>query len=1166
MAVGFDVSLASVAGELNSRDLLESEDIWIADTGATTHVTKHARGGKNHRKTDVTTRGARGEAAEASYEMDIPVYHCSASGKECFPVQLMDVQVNEHFNFNLFSVTRVMKEGWELGGNEKELTLKKGNWVLKFDTVMHTRHGALFCGIFKRRMLQEEEMVNPFVPVGRERGGGEKDVEATKSVLKMSIQRAHDCLGHLSERTTRQTASSLGIGISRGALPICGSCAISKAKQKNVSKETEGSKACVFNGRNFHDLAKIRVPDEIEGVILQKSNWHILVDEASGFKRSAFHETKGGIVQDMCEYMHSEMARGQPVQILRQDNAKENLALLKMAKSATWKLTFKEELTARNTPQQNSKAETAFTVVAAQARSMMNAAQLSDKDRFKLWPEAVKTATFLNNLVPVTINGETKTRWEHAGHGLPSWTKNLRTFGEAGAVKEGKQGKVLDRGETMMFVGYNQNHGQNSFRMYNPKSSRVVITRDIIWLGRMFFPRRETKVTMQLPIVSVPISSVQAENETIELTIQTPEEREGTHMDSSLDSLLDSSSEKAHDGWTIHRTRSGREVGRKDGKYDPSTGKTIMWSDIVAATEELSSNQANYYDLLGIDEKELELFKSHNDALTEYVNVGAGIGGGFTNTQELKVMKYHEAINGPDGEAWKEEVRKEHGRMVHNQVFEPVALSDLPKNEKVIDTTWAMKKKSSGTLRGRVNVRGFKQIDGQHYDGTSISAPVTNAMTIKIVLTLMLMFRGIAHVVDVKGAFLYGDFEDGEKVYIKVPLGFEEFYNSGTVLLLKKTLYGLKQAAMAFYRKLLAATANIGLKRSTADPCLYYKWVDGRLVIMISWIDDNMIIGPTELVMQVKNDLMTQFECDDCGRLEEYVGNKIDYIGDDAIRFTQNVLMQSYSDEFELPRKGYNTPAQPGTVLMKPVENGVVLSGEAQSTLRSGIGKLMYHMQYSRPDIAQAVRDLARHMTRGDESHLEAMKRCMRYLTGTKDAGLTLQPTRKWDGAKDFLFRVRGVSDSDYAKDTQTRRSISGYVVYLEDAPVMHRSATQKTVALSVCEAEMNSAVLCAQDMIYAKHVLESLGLQVETPMMLQMDNKGAVDLINSFSVGGRTRHVDVRQCFLRELKEAKVMAVTWIPGTENEADMFTKNLDGPAFRRYAELLLGKGALGKDSE
>ncbi len=62
----------------------------------------------------------------------------------------------------------------------------------------------------------------------------------------------------------------------------------------------------------------------------------------------------------------------------------------------------------------------------------------------------------------------------------------------------------------------------------------------------------------------------------------------------------------------------------------------------------------------------------------------------------------------------------------------------------------------------------------------------------------------------------------------------------------------------------------------------------------------------------------------------------------------------------------------------------------------------------------------------------------MRYLSGTKDAGLTLNPARKWDGEKEFCFRIRGVSNSNYVKDMQTRHSISGYVVYLEDAPVMH--------------------------------------------------------------------------------------------------------------------------------
>ncbi len=193
-------------------------------------------------------------------------------------------------------------------------------------------------------------------------------------------------------------------------------------------------------------------------------------------------------------------------------------------------------------------------------------------------------------------------------------------------------------------------------------------------------------------------------------------------------------------------------------------------------------------------------------------------------------------------------------------------------------------KKSSGTLCGRVNVKEFKQVEGQYYDRSSISAPVTNGMTIRLALTLMLASGGIAHVVDMKGAFLYGEFEDGEKIYIKVPLGFKEFNNDNTVLLLKKCLYGLNQVVMAFYRKLLVAASNIGLKRSSANPCLYYKWEGGSLVIMISWIDDSMIVGPINLVLKLKNDLTTQFECDSCGALTEYIRNKIEYMGEDTIR------------------------------------------------------------------------------------------------------------------------------------------------------------------------------------------------------------------------------------------------------------------------------------------
>jgi len=88
-------------------------------------------------------------------------------------------------------------------------------------------------------------------------------------------------------------------------------------------------------------------------------------------------------------------------------------------------------------------------------------------------------------------------------------------------------------------------------------------------------------------------------------------------------------------------------------------------------------------------------------------------------------------------------------------------------------------------------------------------------------------------------------------------------------------------------------------------------------------------------------------------------------------------------------------------------------------------------------------------------------------------------------------------------------------------------------------------------------HVLESMQLKVKLPMILEIDNKGTVDLANNWSVGGRTRHIDVRQVFLRELKESGILIVKWIAGVDNDSDMFTKNLNGPMFERFAEVYVG---------
>jgi hypothetical protein len=127
-----------------------------------------------------------------------------------------------------------------------------------------------------------------------------------------------------------------------------------------------------------------------------------------------------------------------------------------------------------------------------------------------------------------------------------------------------------------------------------------------------------------------------------------------------------------------------------------------------------------------------------------------------------------------------------------------------------------------------MNARGFKQVAGQHYNGTTISSPVTNSATIRIVLTLMIMASMKAHVVDVKGAFLHGEFEDKEIIDMKVPQNIEKHFLEGSVSLLKKCIYGLKQAAKAFWRQLLHAASAMGLKQTWwIHAFTINEWTDG---------------------------------------------------------------------------------------------------------------------------------------------------------------------------------------------------------------------------------------------------------------------------------------------------------------------------------------------------
>jgi len=275
------------------------------------------------------------------------------------------------------------------------------------------------------------------------------------------------------------------------------------------------------------------------------------------------------------------------------------------------------------------------------------------------------------------------------------------------------------------------------------------------------------------------------------------------------------------------------------------------------------------------------------------------------------------------------------------------------------------------------------------------------------------------------------------------------------------------------------------------------------------------------------------------------------------LKFTQPVLMQSFEDEFELPKVNRKKvlPAPAGTMLKKEEET----VSERARNLQKRYWKVTAYdevvpLRYVEQDSGAVYSKFVQYPSK---THLTAMYDLMLYVLSTPKHGNIFKPERKWDGKdKNFKFRVSGKSDSDYNKE-EGSKSVSGWSVFLEKAAVAAKSRMQQGITLSVTEAETMAAVECAQDMLFTMHVLQSIGLTVELPMILEVDNKGTVDLANNWSSAGRTRHICTKIAFLRELKEEGILKVQWTSNVHMSSDIFTKNVGGADFRKHVKTYCG---------
>ena len=205
---------------------------------------------------------------------------------------------------------------------------------------------------------------------------------------------------------------------------------------------------------------------------------------------------------------------------------------------------------------------------------------------------------------------------------------------------------------------------------------------------------------------------------------------------------------------------------------------------------------------------------------------------------------------------------------------------------------------------------------------------------------------------------------------------------------------------------------------------------------------------------------------------------------------------------------------------------------------------LLHVVRHSRHDCINPTRECSGFMSNVKEACVAHMDDMCEFIVRTKDRGYIIKPDGpgSWDGTKDFLFKISGESDADWAKDP-TRKSINSGCTFLNGAMIKMFSNMMRTIALSTTEAELNAAVLEAMDMMLAYYIMRGLKLTVELPMKLYVDNQGAVQLANNWSVGGRTRHVGTKTNYLRSLKEMGFLIILYKKGTKLIPDIGTKNV-----------------------
>lgn len=382
-----------------------------------------------------------------------------------------------------------------------------------------------------------------------------------------------------------------------------------------------------------------------------------------------------------------------------------------------------------------------------------------------------------------------------------------------------------------------------------------------------------------------------------------------------------------------------------------------------------------------------------------------------------------------------------------------------------------------------------------------------------------------------------------EKVYVRAPACLQ--LPPGTLLRLKRSLYGCRQSGRNFSLEFGNHLLSYGFKQCKSDSCVYVYERDDDYAIIGVHVDDGLLCCSSErLETSIVAHLRSRYDLGCLRDLEQFLGLAIDNT-EGGIQVHAEKYINECAHRFGVADAN---PVHTPSIVGQQLRPGEILDNKVPYS--ELVGSLIYLSTACRPDIAAATNSVARFMSCPTLECWQAAKRILVYLKTFPRLGL------RFTHSSPQRCDLHVYSDSDWGGSYDSkdrRRSMTGYLLYHNDNLISWKARSQRTPALSVCEAELMAAVEGAKEAMFLRNVVEELGLKV-TNLHISTDSDGAYKICSKPSYRGRVRHMELRWCYLRELIEDGVISMSHLPGKDNPADALTKALA----RERLQLLVGK--------